>query len=137
MFRRRCDWLPMAFGGILGAYAGLLAAGQTVWAVDWELVPVNYKLTYSQPPQPGVDAVFEVEVLGIWRYTRTAPDPSAFAFQRAAYDALGDLPGVVMVVVGLTVGVLSVRYTSRWLQKRRADSSRMATQSTKAKTENE
>jgi hypothetical protein len=121
MARPKSDWLLMTIGAIVGALAGLTAAGLTVWAptADGSLCPAKYQLTYSKPPQAGVPAVLKVEVLGVWRYTRTAADPDAFGAELARLDALNDVPGVTLIVVGLVCGVMCVRYSSRWLQKRR------------------
>jgi hypothetical protein len=107
----------VAVGCLVGGVFGAIGAIITEWDQGPELLtrPVQYTLTYHVPPQRGVGAVLTVEVFGLWRYMRTAPDDRAFAPEIAAID-YG--PGIAMIGLGTATGAVGGALAARWRRRR-------------------
>ena len=100
MRRAKSDWLLIAIGGLLGGFAGLVFSFVTMWADGprmLEFDPVDYTIAYTSPPQPVVDARFDVQVLGFWHYSRTAVDHHEFDAEVDFLRCLNLIPGLLVI----------------------------------------
>jgi hypothetical protein len=78
MGTHRSDRLLGGVGATIGVALGLWIVLVFMTNGPAPLNPVQYVVIYQQPPVPGVDAELHVELFGIWRYSRIAPQPQDF-----------------------------------------------------------
>jgi hypothetical protein len=117
MARPNSDRLLLVVGTLVGGVIGAIMAIGPEWDPASDLVPkpVEYSVMYYSPPQPGVDAVLKVEFFGRWTYTRTAPNPGAFATETAILDYA---PPIAMIGLGMVTGAAAAILVARRRRKR-------------------
>jgi len=105
---------------------GLMAALWWEWGdgPKPDLRPVNYVLVYQEPPAPGTNAVLSVELAwGLWSYTKTAPDRTAFDAEITVLNAASGFVVIFLcVAVGVGCGSICAVLADRLFRRRRKSS---------------
>lgn len=129
MKRRRTDWVLVLVGAMIGIAAGLFAAlAIALSGPEAQINPVQYSLIYNTPHQPGDQAVLQVEIFGVWKYTKTASDPQTFEAEISVWN---NLPSIVIIGLGVIGGLLGGWGSGRirWQRKAIHAQSNAATES--------
>jgi hypothetical protein len=122
MRRGKSDWLLIAVEGLLGLFVGDAVVLLAPWSPETmsSLEPVDFHCTYSDPRPPSEDARLDVEILGLWRYSRTAADHHDFDAEMDFLHWMNMIPVVVCIGLGFALGVQVGAMTGRWARRRRS-----------------
>lgn len=117
----KSDWLLIVVGGLLGAFGGLVVAFGTMWTdgpkfIEFHLI-YAVVTEYASPPEPGVNARIDAEVLGHWCYSRTSANPAELLTVLDILRWVDRAPGIAVIDIGFALGVQAGAIAGRWAQR--------------------